>query len=187
MLEGATGNSRAGTGDSPGASEDPAQRAKDICLRLLEFRPRTRAELQQALARKGIDTDTVEQVLSRLDAVGLIDDKSFAEMWVRSRHTYEGLGRQAIAAELRRKGVDDTVTADALTTVDYATEEERARQLVRKKLRTLTTADPPTKVRRLVGMLARKGYTAGMSYRIVREELHATGNDITLLDDTPPD
>ena len=168
-------------------AEDPAQRAKDICLRLLEFRPRTRAELQQALGRKGIDAEVIEQVLGRLDAVGLIDDKSFAEVWVRSRHTYEGLGRKAIAAELRRKGVDEAVTAEALTTVDYGAEEERARQLVRKKLRTLTTADHPTKVRRLVGMLARKGYTQGMSYRIVRDELTTAGEDTTLLDDLPLD
>lgn len=163
------------------------QRAKDICLRLLEFRSRTRAELAQALARKGIEREVAEQVLSRLDAVGLIDDKSFAELWVRSRHTYEGLGRQAIAAELRRKGVEDAVTADALATVDYASEEERARQLVRKKLRTLTAADEATKVRRLVGLLARKGYTAGMSYRIVRDELRSAGDDTALLDDLPPD
>jgi regulatory protein len=167
--------------------EEDMQRAKDICLRLLEFRPRTRAELGQALARKGVDAEVAEQVLSRLDAVGLIDDKSFAELWVRSRHTYEGLGRQAIAAELRRKGVEDTVTADALATVDYAAEEERARQLVRKKLRTLTSVDDATKVRRLVGMLARKGYTAGMSYRIVREELRSAGDDTALLDDVPLD
>ena len=161
------------------------QRAKDICLRLLEYRPRTRAELQQALARKGVEAGVAEEVLSRLDAVGLVDDKSFAELWVRSRHTYEGLGRNALAAELRRKGVDEVVTAEALTTVGYADEEERARQLVRKKLRTLAAVDEATKVRRLVGMLARKGYTAGMSYRIVRDELRASGEDTTLLDEPP--
>lgn len=163
--------------------EDPAQRAKDICLRLLEFRPRTRVELQQALARKGIDAEVVDRVLGRLDEVGLIDDKGFAEVWVRSRHTYDGLGRKAIAAELRRKGVDESVTADAVATVDYGAEEERARQLVRKKLRTLTAADDPTKVRRLVGMLARKGYTQGMSYRVVRDELRQAGEDTALIDD----
>jgi regulatory protein len=176
-----------GKGEVSRSAEDPVQRAKDICLHLLEFRPRTRAELQQALARKGIDAEVAEQVLSRLDAVGLVDDKSFAELWVRSRHTYEGLGRKAIAAELRRKGVDDSVTAEALTTVDYGAEEQRARQLVRKKLRTLTTADEQTKIRRLVGLLARKGYTQGMSYRVVREELQTTGTDTTLLDNLSPD
>jgi regulatory protein len=163
------------------------QRAKDICLRLLEFRPRTRAELRQALGRKGIEPDIAEQVLGRLDEVGLVDDKAFAEVWVRSRHAYEGLGRRAIAAELRRKGVDAELTADAVAAVDYGAEEERARQLVRKRLRTLSGVDEAAKVRRLVGMLARKGYSEGMSFRVVRDELREAGADTGMLEDGPID
>lgn len=163
--------------------EDPEQRAKDICLRLLQFRARTRTELQQALSRKGIEDGVIERVLARLNEVGLIDDKSLAEVWVRSRHTYEGLGRHALTAGLRRKGIDDAVTAEAVAAVDYDTEEERARQLVRKKLRTMSTADEAAKVRRLVGMLSRKGYTQGMSYRVVRDELAQAGEDTALIDD----
>ncbi|MFL6143331.1 MAG: regulatory protein RecX [Labedaea sp.] len=167
--------------------DDPVQRAKDICLRLLQFRPRTRAELRQALLRKGIDEPVAEEVLGRLNEVGLVDDKAFAEVWVRSRHTYEGLGRRAIAAELRRKGVDEVVATEAVAAVDRGTEEARARQLVRKKLRTLTGADGATMIRRLAGMLARKGYPEGMAFRVVRDELRAAGTDTTLLDDSPLD
>ena len=164
--------------------DDPVQRAKEICLRLLQFRPRTRAELQQALGRKGVEEGVAERVLGRLDEVGLIDDKAFAEVWVRSRHTYEGLGRRAIATELRRKGVEESVTAEAVATVDHEAEEERARQLVRKKLRAMTGVDDAAVVRRLVGMLARKGYTEGMSFRVVRDELRSAGADPAVLDDT---
>jgi len=162
---------------------DPEERARDICLRLLEFRARTRAELRVALGRKGIEDGVIERVLGRLDEVGLIDDKGFAEVWVRSRHNYDGLGRRAIAAELKRKGVEDVVAAEAVAAVDYGAEEERARQLVRKRLRTLGGVDEATKVRRLVGMLARKGYSQGMAYRVVRDELRAAGEDTALIDD----
>ncbi|HET9140113.1 regulatory protein RecX [Actinophytocola sp.] len=175
-------------GVSAQQADDPVQRAKDICLRLLQFRPRTRAELQQALARKGIDADVADEVLSRLDEVGLIDDKAFAEMWVRSRHTYEGLGRRALAAELRRKGVDESVTSEAVATVDPDSEEARARQLVRKKLRVLPpTTDTATTIRRLAGLLARKGYPESLTFRIIRDELAISGRDTTPLDQTPLD
>jgi regulatory protein len=173
---------RARKTDNDSSPEDPAQRAKDICLRLLTVRPRTRAELEQALLRKGIDAEVAEQVLGRLNAVGLVDDAAFAEVWVRSRHTYDGLGRRALAAELRRKGVDESVAAEAVAAVDYGAEEERARQLVRKKLRTLGNAEESAKVRRLVGMLARKGYSEGMAFRVVRDELQAAGEDTEVLD-----
>lgn len=164
-------------------TEDPAQRAKDICLRLLTARPRTRAELHQALLRKEIPEQIADQVLGRLDEVGLIDDAAFADLWVRSRHTYQGLGRRALAMELRRKGVADDVAAEAVATVDAEAEEDRARQLVRKRLRSLTAADETTRIRKLVGMLARRGYPEGLAFRVVRDELRATGEETNLLDD----
>lgn len=163
---------------APQPPEDPVQQAKDICLRLLTARPRTRVELAQALARKGIEEDVASRVLERLDQVGLIDDAAFAEVWVRSRHNFQGLSRRALAMELRRKGVADESAEEALATVDPDAEEERARQLVRKRLRSLTGADETAKVRKLVGMLARKGYGEGLAYRVVKDELRTS-----LLDD----
>jgi regulatory protein len=163
---------------APKPPEDPVQHAKDVCLRLLTARPRTRVELAQALARKGVEEDVASQVLDRLDEVGLIDDAAFAEVWVRSRHNFQGLSRRALAMELRRKGVDDESAQEALATVDSTAEEERARQLVRKRMRSLSDTDESAKVRKLVGMLARKGYAEGLAYRVVKDELRTS-----LLDD----
>jgi len=170
---------------SPGEPrlEDVVQQAKDTCLRLLTVRPRTRLELHQALLRKGIDEDVAEGVLGRLDEVGLVDDAAFAEVWVRSRHNFQGMGRRALAMELRRKGVSDEESAEALATVDADAEEERARQLVRKRLRSLTGDDETAKIRKLVGMLARKGYAQGLCFRVVKDELRAAGEETDLLDE----
>jgi regulatory protein len=166
----------------PESGRDLAARAKDICLQLLTARPRTRDELRKALLRKEIEADVAEQVLGRLDDVGLIDDKAFAEMWVHSRHTYQGMGRRALAVELRRRGVDNDTAAEAVASVDSDAEEERARQLVRKRLPSMGSADQPAKIRRLVGMLARKGYAQGLAYRVVKEELKNVGEETNLLD-----
>lgn len=174
--------------EGPGrAAADPIGQARERCLNLLAVRPRTRAELRQALLRRGIDEDVADQVLARLNEVGLIDDAAFAEQWVHSRHTYQGMARRALAAELRRKGVADPTAAAAVNALDGDAEEARARELVRKRLRTVASADQVTKVRRLVGMLARKGYPEGVAYRVVREELRAAGADTDLLDTTPSD
>jgi regulatory protein len=181
-VDAAPARSRGGRRDGAGqaaAPVDPVQQAKDICLRLLTVRPRTRVELAQALVRKGVEDDVAEQVLGRLDEVGLIDDAAFAEVWVRSRHNFQGLSRRALAVELRRKGVADESAAEALAAVDGDAEEERARQLVRKRLRVLDNADETTKIRKLVGMLARKGYAEGLAYRVVKDEVRTS-----LLDET---
>ncbi|WP_308257940.1 regulatory protein RecX, partial [Pseudonocardia lacus] len=182
------GRARAPAGLDPDA--DPVAVAKEICLRLLTDRARTRHELAQALRRKGVPDDAADQVLGRFDEVGLIDDTAFAGQWVRSRHRYRGLGRRAIAAELRRKGVDDEIAGEALAEVDGEAEERRARQLVDKKLRTMALTGPDdrtTAARRLVGMLARKGYGAGVAYGVVRAALAEHGADEELGDEPPPE
>lgn len=160
---------------------DPVAAAKEICLRLLTDRARTRQELAQALRRKGIPEDAAAQVLERFDEVGLIDDAAFAGQWVRSRHNHKGLARRAIAMELRRKGVDDEIAGEALAEVDSASEEERAGELVARKLRSLPVGTPEQRAsatRRLVGMLARKGYSAGIAYRVVKEALTERGVEL---------
>jgi regulatory protein len=156
----------------PAEARDPTPAAKAICLRLLTARPRTRAELRAALTRKGFAEDTAEATLDRLTDVGLLDDAAFAEMWVRSRHAHSGRARTALVAELRRKGVDEATAREAAEEVDPATEERRARELVRKKLqRPASPSDQTGATRRLVSMLARKGYPQGLAIRVVREEL----------------
>jgi regulatory protein len=169
---------------------DPVAAAREICLRLLTDRARTRHELAQALRQRGVPDDAAGSVLERFDEVGLIDDAAFAGQYVRSRHTFRGLARRAIAMELRRKGVDGEVAEEALEEVDAHAEARRARELVDRKLRSLTVDSPEQRsvaARRLVGMLARKGYGAGTAYGVVKEALAAHGAEADELGSEPVD
>ncbi|MGV0792568.1 recombination regulator RecX [Mycolicibacterium sp. XJ1819] len=160
----------------PSTSEAPREeQAKSLCLRLLTARARTRAELEEQLSKRGYPEDVTARVLDRLTQVGLVDDADFAEQWVRSRRVNAGKGKRALAAELRKKGVDDEVIAEALAGIDAAAERERAEQLVRAKLRRerLDGDDEVKVVRRLVGMLARRGYHQTMAFDVVSVELAA--------------
>ncbi|MEU6264066.1 regulatory protein RecX [Saccharopolyspora shandongensis] len=157
--------------------DDPEQLARDTVYRLLAARARSRSELRQALLRKEIDEEVADAVLQKFVDAGLVDDASFAEEWVHSRQRYQGLGRKALGFELRRKGVDAHLVEAALSTVDGDAEVERARELVQRKLRTMTNLDHAAKLRRLVGMLARKGYSEGLAFRVVREEIERSGDD----------
>jgi regulatory protein len=172
------------SGETPTVRDAPeVRRAQDLCVRLLSVRARSRTELRQAMARKEVEEEVAELVLGRLDRAGLIDDEAFAHEWVASRHNHKGLSRQALANELRRKGVDDSVAAQAAATVDEDSEFERARELVRRKLPSVARVDDTTKLRRLVGVLARKGYNEGMAIRVVREELGRAGTSALHDDD----
>ncbi|TDD74769.1 regulatory protein RecX [Actinomadura darangshiensis] len=150
---------------------------------MLSAAPRTRAQLADALRRRNIPDDVAERVLGRFTDVGLIDDEAFAQAWVQSRHTGRGLAKRALAAELRRRGVAGDTVNDAVETLDPAQEEATARALVTRKLRATQGADPAKRMRRLVGMLARKGYPPGLAYRVVKDALAEEGADLEAVPD----
>ncbi|MGW2490449.1 recombination regulator RecX [Streptomyces sp. NPDC001606] len=178
--EGDPPSSRAERGESSG---DPAERARAICLRLLTGTPRTRKQLADALRKREIPEDVAEEVLARFEEVGLIDDGAFAGAWVESRHHGRGLARRALAQELRTKGVDSALIDEAVGRLDSEQEETTARELVARKLRATRGLDRDKRIRRLAGMLARKGYSEGMALRLVRQALEEEGEETEFLGD----
>jgi regulatory protein len=163
-----------GPQDAPG---DPEAVARAICLRALTGAAKTRQQLAELLAKRGVPDDAAAAVLDRFTEVGLIDDAAFARAWVNSRHTGRGLARRALGAELRAKGVDPEVAAAALEEVDPQDEWDAARRLVARRLPAMQRLDRQTAERRLIGMLARKGYGGGLAGYVVREALDERGDD----------
>jgi regulatory protein len=157
----------------PPSTSEPSreEQARALCLRLLTARARTRAELAGQLAKRGYPDDVSAWVLDRLTGVGLVDDAGFAEQWVHSRQANAGKGKRALAAELHTKGVDKDVITSVLGGINPAAERGRAEQLVRKKLRRENLSDDVRVIRRLVAMLARRGFDQSMAYDVVSVEL----------------
>lgn len=154
-----------------GPEADPESVARKILLDQLTGQARSRKELADKLAKKLVPEEIATRLLDRFEEVGLVDDAAFARLWVDSRQSGKGLARRALAQELRRKGVADEVAREVLDEVDPADEEAAARELVRRKLRTMSRLDDVTKTRRLLGMLARKGYPSGLAMTVIRSEV----------------
>ena len=159
----------------PKEPKDPEAAARQICLRLLTLAPRTRAQLADALRRRHIPGPAAEAVLDRFTEAGLIDDPAFARAWVESRHHGRGLSRRALSTELRRRGVADEDVQEAVELVGPDQEVATARQLIAGRVAATRGQPSATRVRKLMGVLTRKGYGAALAYRVVREALEADG------------
>jgi regulatory protein len=174
-------------GDPEQPLGDPETVAREICLRLLTQRARSRAELVDALARRGVPADATRRVLDRFTEVGLVDDAAMAETLAAGQHRERGLARRAVAAKLRQRGLDDEIVDAAVAGIDTDRERARARQLVDQRRRTLSGLPGDVQVRRLVSLLARKGYSSGLAYSVVREALaegdSESARQVEILDD----
>lgn len=162
-----------------GPPGDPDEVARIVCLRLLDRRAHTRAELATALRRRGVPDESAGRVLDRFAELRLIDDAALADQFARAAHHERGLAGRAVAVRLRQRGVPDDTVRAAVGRIDRASEAAAARRLVERRLRSLGGLDPAVQARRLVGLLARKGYPSGLAHDIVRDAIReATGVDL---------
>ena len=171
------GLARASQAADAATDGDPETIARQICLRLLTTAPRTQAQLATALQRRGVPEDAAEAVLARFAEVKLIDDAMFARAWVDTRHHGRGLAGRALGAELRQRGVPPDDIKAALSELSPDTELATARDLVARRLPATAGMPAPARMRRLAGVLARKGYSPGLAYRVVREALEEEAED----------
>jgi regulatory protein len=151
---------------------DLFQQTLDHALNFLTFRPRSREEVRRNLYGRRVSPELIEQVLAKLEEMRVLSDQQFAEFWVENREQFNPRSARALSAELRQRGVDrETIQA----TVAPERDEERALAAAQKKLRALANADYQTFRKQLGGFLLRRGFSYGVSARVVRqlwEQLH---------------
>jgi regulatory protein len=156
-------------------SADPevaGRQARDLCLRMLTDRARTRQELADALTAEGVPESVIRGVLDRLEELGLLDDSAYADAFVRSR-IRSGQARRVIERDLRTRGVSEQVAAEALEQVDGDHERAAALRLATVRAGRIVGLPEPVRRRRLYGFLARRGYPSELVASVVEEALGA--------------
>ncbi|WP_160297611.1 regulatory protein RecX [Demequina salsinemoris] len=148
---------------------DPAERAREIALRLLDHSPRSAAQLHEGLMKREVDAETADLIVERYIEVGLLDDAALAAAITRTRHRERGLSRRAVAEELRRKGIGAEDAEAALAQISSDDERVAARELAEQRWQRLASHDARTRARRVASMLARKGYSPSLAFEVVRE------------------
>lgn len=168
------------TADGADASDaEQLETARGIVLRQLTASAKSRRQLEDKLAERDVPEHVAQEVLDRFEQVGLVDDREYAAMFVRSRAETRKLSRAALRRELSQRGITGELAEQALEQRHEEDEVRDAHELVRRKLPAsadLTDRKERDKLtRRLVSMLGRKGYPSGMAFAVVKEELAGLG------------
>ena len=165
--------------DRAAEEADPYTRAKTIVYNQLAYSAKTRGQLRKKLQSEGFEAELIEPLLDKFEAAKLIDDAEYAETFVRQKSRTKKLSRAALRRELAERGVRGEEAENALAQRTDEQEREDAAELVRKKLRPgMDLSDRAEKdrvTRRLLGILARRGYSSSVSMPVIREELAAYG------------
>ncbi|CAN5527543.1 RecX family transcriptional regulator [soil metagenome] len=163
--------------------EDQAA-AYNAAISLLANRNRSEQEIRDRLRRKGHQPGSIDRTVERLMDLHYLDDREFARSWVENRQTFRPRGQYALRQELRSKGVDQLII-DETVAQDPIDEVMMAIAAARKKLPSLSSADPATRQRKLVGHLQRRGFSYG-SIRSVLDQLTDFSGDEPNPSEDPP-
>lgn len=145
---------------------DERQRAYVEGLRYLERKPRTSQEMARRLREKEIGETVIAEVLLRLQSERLLDDPLYARQWAEQRMTYQRKGKMWIRQELREKGIDPSLIAEALEEITPEQELESALQTGRKKWKLLR-GDVNDKRRKTGAFLMRRGFSGEMVRQVI--------------------
>jgi len=140
--------------------------ARQIALRTLAARGRSVGEVKAKLRDRGIDADVIDTEIERLQAEGLLNDRDLAEHLVWSLTEHKKLGPVAIRQALIKRKIPGAIIDQVVPSASDV-EPDVIEQLAIERMRVLRGLEPDVQKRRLLGFLARRGYSGSEVYRAV--------------------
>ncbi len=150
--------------------EDTVKYAKEIGVAYVAYAPRTRWQLEQHLAQKGIDAQSIAQAVETLERYSYLDDAAYVREFVRSYG--EKLGAGAMRQKLMERGVERQIIEENM---ELSQEGQQAAALALAQKLRRKYADQPEQKRRqkMFAALARRGF----SYDDIRAVLGELGEE----------
>lgn len=108
------------------------QKTLDKLLKFATLRPRSEKEIRDYFRRKKVHESLYKELFNRLNRLELIDDKKFAEWWMKQRQEFSPRAKRMMNYELRIKGIKKDIIDEVLQKIDID-EEKMARGLLEKK------------------------------------------------------
>ena len=163
--------------------DDLRNKAYNLAVRFLGYRPRSRHEVEQHLRRKEYEPDVVAHAIGKLEERNYLDDRAFAQFWVENRSQFRQRGTRALRYELRQKGVEDAIIDELTGEVD---EEALAWAAVQPKLAGWQRLERRAFEQKLIGFLNRRGFNFGTARSVsdrAWDTLHGDGSDDDWVDE----
>lgn len=159
--------------------------AKQVALRFLGHRPRSRKEIRDKLREKEFAEDEIEDTIAVLERAGLVNDAEFARMYIRDQLALRPTGTLVLKRKLLLLGIDrqtiETVMQEFSKEIDEPQAAlDAARRFVKRNAIPATPKGRLAYKRRLLAFLGRRGFTWDAVQTAQRAVLSETGNDMEM-------
>jgi len=149
----------------------PERTSYEDGVRVLGRRARSSGELRDELLRLGHDAAEVEAVIDEFERSLYLDDVGLARTVTEKLRGSKRSSRSQIRMKLIARKLSDTAIETALGELDTDEEFELLREAAADRARKLSGLDRQTAERRLLGFLARRGWSGEPAMRAARAAL----------------
>ena len=163
-----------------GITKSSENRALSIALNFIKYRPRSAMEVVKRLQKDKVEPNKINSVIEQLTKVRIIDDARFAQDWVRARDRLSPRGKFLLRQELQDLGITKDLiesTIDCRETEEWSNEiglnfsdepvDKRLAQNIVQKYLTKNSIETDKEKNRLIGKLARRGFSPNIVYNLV--------------------
>ena len=140
-------------------AQDNQEIAYQKAIRLIGYRMRSESEIQRYLRDQGISPEIIDEVSVRLKKNGLVDDMSFAQMWVENRIEFRPRSHRMLSIEMQQKGIPQEIISQIIA--EIPPNETLAYEAAQKQVRKYQHLEWSEFRRKLSSYLARRGFSYG--------------------------
>ena len=152
-------------------AEDTVKYAKEQAMQYVAYAPRSQRQVEQQLAKKGVDEQSIAGAVETMKKYGYIDDAAYVQEFVRSYA--KRMGAQAIRQKLMQNGVSGRVVEENLSLSDEA-QLETACVILAKQAKKYQKLEPQKAKQRMYAMLARRGFSG----EVIRRAMARAGESL---------
>ncbi|MRG87525.1 recombination regulator RecX [Salinibacillus xinjiangensis] len=150
-------------------AQDEVHKFYAMAINLLSYRIRSKKEITDYLKKKEAEMEQIEQVLTKLEQEGYINDREFANTFVRSRINTSSKGPMFLKKELMEKGVAKSIIDEAVQVYTPEKQREKVHKLVAKKLQSSSKKSFQQQLQAIQGTLIQKGFSGEVIQEVLQD------------------
>jgi len=150
--------------------QDTVHRSYAQVLNYLSYRMRSTQEIKDYLMRKGVDSEHIQVIIERLLDEGLVNDYTFAELFVKDRMQHSNKGPLFVKQELTKtKGIPEDIANEAIGQYTDEMQYRRALKIAEKRMKRQSNHSFKKQLQQLQATLKRNGFTKNIIEQIADE------------------
>lgn len=149
--------------------DDAVQYGYIRAIQYLSYRTRSIQEIEEHLQKVEVDPAYIPEITERLQKEKYVDDRVFADTFVRHRIQTSTKGPQMVFQELMAKGVSASIAEDATKAYSFDIQEERAKKVAEKRMRRKGKESFEKKRQQTEAALYRNGFSSDVIKHVMDE------------------